>query len=207
MWTWFEWVFAPTNQCCQVSQINSKPNGFAWTSTELFSKSVAILFQTNTHGTWFGLGHAEAEAICVRTSMAKGQNPVPLNIPIPTKIGSKMGGAPTPIWEPIGFDPQPYSLQQTSWRHSGILRVPACLCLTSLCLGLRALYTLTKGHLVESNQNQTTDGFSEAASVLTSPAITGPTKNLKAKNLGNRMAGLAKAGDAKAQALGHEASQ
>ena len=32
----------------------------------------------------------------------------PVNIPIPTKIGSKMGGAPkTPKWDPIGFDPQP----------------------------------------------------------------------------------------------------
>ena len=38
-----------------------------------------------------------------------GQNPVlPVNIPIPTKIGSKMGGAPTPKWDPIGVDPQPY---------------------------------------------------------------------------------------------------
>ena len=34
-----------------------------------------------------------------------GQNPVPpVNIPIPTKIGPKMGGAPTPKWDPIGFD-------------------------------------------------------------------------------------------------------
>ena len=32
----------------------------------------------------------------------------PVNIPIPTKIGSKMGGAATPKWDPIGFDPQPY---------------------------------------------------------------------------------------------------
>ena len=40
--------------------------------------------------------------------MAVGQNPVyPVNIPIPTKIGSKMAGAPTPKWDPIGFDPQP----------------------------------------------------------------------------------------------------
>ena len=34
-----------------------------------------------------------------RNSMAMGQNPVPaVDIPIPTKIGSKMGGAPTPKW-------------------------------------------------------------------------------------------------------------
>ena len=34
------------------------------------------------------------------------KSPVPpVNIPIPTKIGSKMGGAPkTPKWDPIGFD-------------------------------------------------------------------------------------------------------
>ena len=31
----------------------------------------------------------------------------PVNIPIPIKIGSKMGG-PTAKWNPIGFDPQPY---------------------------------------------------------------------------------------------------
>ena len=32
-----------------------------------------------------------------RGDMAMGQNPVPLvNIPIPIKIGSRMGGAPTP---------------------------------------------------------------------------------------------------------------
>ena len=33
-----------------------------------------------------------------------------MNIPIPTKMGSKMGGAPTPKWDPIGFDPA---------RHAG----------------------------------------------------------------------------------------
>ena len=41
--------------------------------------------------------------------MAMGQNPEPpVNIPIPTKIGSKMGGEFTYQWDPIGFDPQPY---------------------------------------------------------------------------------------------------
>ena len=40
-----------------------------------------------------------------RSQMAMSQNPIPpVNIPIPTKIGSKMGGAPTPKWDPIGFD-------------------------------------------------------------------------------------------------------
>ena len=40
--------------------------------------------------------------------MAMGQNPVPpVNIPFPTKIGSKMGGA-APKWDTIDFDPQPY---------------------------------------------------------------------------------------------------
>ena len=45
--------------------------------------------------------------------MATGQKPVsPVNIPIPTKIGSKIGGEFTyqPKWDPIGFDPQPYFL-------------------------------------------------------------------------------------------------
>ena len=32
----------------------------------------------------------------------------PVNIPIPTKIGSRMGGAPIPNWDPIGFQPWPY---------------------------------------------------------------------------------------------------
>ena len=40
--------------------------------------------------------------------MTMRQNPVPpVNIPIATKIGSEMGGAPTPTvptWDPIGFD-------------------------------------------------------------------------------------------------------
>ena len=43
--------------------------------------------------------------------LAMGQNPVPpVNIPISTKIGSKMGGAPapTPKWDPMGFDPWPF---------------------------------------------------------------------------------------------------
>ena len=32
-------------------------------------------------------------------AMGQNQKPVPpVNIPIPTKIGSKMGGAPTPKW-------------------------------------------------------------------------------------------------------------
>ena len=49
------------------------------------------------------------------TDLAMGQTPVPpVNIPIPTKIGSKMGGAPTPKWDP---DPQP------SDHPSGISRV------------------------------------------------------------------------------------
>ena len=30
-----------------------------------------------------------------------------MNIPILTKIGSKMGGTTNPKWDPIGFDPQP----------------------------------------------------------------------------------------------------
>ena len=42
---------------------------------------------------------------------SKARNP-PVNIPIPTKIGSKMGGAPTPKWDPINFDPQPYVHRQ-----------------------------------------------------------------------------------------------
>ena len=41
--------------------------------------------------------------------MAMGQNLgyPPVNIPIPTRIGSKMGGAPIPKWDPIGFEAWP----------------------------------------------------------------------------------------------------
>ena len=54
--------------------------------------------------------------------MAKGQKPVfPVNIPISTQIGSKVGGAPTPKRDPIGFNPQPdgkgSSNQDTSASH------------------------------------------------------------------------------------------
>ena len=34
----------------------------------------------------------------------------PVNIPIPTKRGSRMGGAATPKWDYIGFEPQPVVL-------------------------------------------------------------------------------------------------
>ena len=37
-----------------------------------------------------------------------------MNIPVPTKIGSKMGGAPTPKWDPIGVDPQPFGVPWVS---------------------------------------------------------------------------------------------
>ena len=48
-----------------------------------------------------------------------GQKPVPpVNIPIPTKLGSKMGGAPTPKGDPIGFDPQPHANQEyEKWKE------------------------------------------------------------------------------------------
>ena len=46
------------------------------------------------------------------TYLAMAQNPnrfAPNERPNPTtKVGYKMGGAPTPKWDPIGFDAQPY---------------------------------------------------------------------------------------------------
>ena len=43
------------------------------------------------------------------TQMAMGQTPLPpVNIPILTKIGSKMGGVHLPRNGTIGVDPQPY---------------------------------------------------------------------------------------------------
>ena len=61
--------------------------------------------------------------------MAMGQNPVPpVNIPIPTEITSqfplkstKMGGAPTPKWDPIGFEPQPYKPRMPGAKHPATL--------------------------------------------------------------------------------------
>ena len=53
--------------------------------------------------------------------MATAQNPVfAVNIPIPTRIGSKMGGEVTyqPKWDPIGFDPQPYHFVAPSFVNS-----------------------------------------------------------------------------------------
>ena len=50
----------------------------------------------------------------ILVDMATGQKPVPpVNIPIPTKIGPKIGGEFTyqPKWDPIGCDPRPYFSQ------------------------------------------------------------------------------------------------
>ena len=55
--------------------------------------------------------------------MHVGQNPVPVvNIPIPTRIGSKMDGEFTyqPKWDPIGFEPWPYGW--VSLSRVGLLR-------------------------------------------------------------------------------------
>ena len=64
--------------------------------------------------------------------LAMGQNPnfvPPGNIPTPTKIGSKMGGAPTPKWDPktvlthsqMGFKAlsfwPPRRISASSWRE------------------------------------------------------------------------------------------
>ena len=41
--------------------------------------------------------------------MAVGQTPVPpVSIPIPTNRLKWVVNSPTPKWDPIGFDPQPY---------------------------------------------------------------------------------------------------
>ena len=45
----------------------------------------------------------------------------PVNIPIPTKIGSKMDGefSYQPKWDPIGFDPQPHLQRECKLWNSG----------------------------------------------------------------------------------------
>ena len=45
-----------------------------------------------------------------------GQSPVPpVNIPIPTKIGSKMGGATAPKWDFLGFNHGHMTLSLIHW--------------------------------------------------------------------------------------------
>ena len=65
--------------------------------------------------------------------VAMGQNPVPpVNIPIPTKIPTKMGGAPTPKWDP-----------KTVLTHSHMEVIYHFRCSTSLveAILLRTLYS------------------------------------------------------------------
>ena len=46
--------------------------------------------------------------VCFDVAMGQNPNRTPSEHPNPTtKIPPKMGGAPAPKWEPIGFDPQP----------------------------------------------------------------------------------------------------
>ena len=57
-----------------------------------------------------------------------GQNPVtPVNIPIPTKIGSKMGGAPTPKFDLTSFDPQPFGCAVCGPQDVQVPPVKRCL--------------------------------------------------------------------------------
>ena len=76
------------------------------------------------------------------SQMVMGQNPVPpVKIPIPTKIGSKMGGAPTPKWDPIDVDPQPNEngedmpslLSEDEGTHANLSyqALQACVCVGS----------------------------------------------------------------------------
>ena len=44
----------------------------------------------------------------------------PVNIPIPTKLGSIMGGAPIPKWDPIGCEPWPHDVKPEG-KHTGLL--------------------------------------------------------------------------------------
>ena len=56
---------------------------------------------------FFCLNHGPFWFLIETTHLAMDKNPViPVNIPIPTKIGSEMGGEFTyqPKWDPIGFD-------------------------------------------------------------------------------------------------------
>ena len=59
-------------------------------------------------------------SFCWKMAMGQKSNRTPVNFPIPTKMGSKMGGAPAPKWDPIGFDPQPNQLG-TPLRNNTVL--------------------------------------------------------------------------------------
>ena len=63
--------------------------------------------------------------LCLHLCKAKWPWPVPrVNIPIPTKIGSNLGGAPTPKWDPIDFDHSQMMFALTLAKAAGWIGTP-----------------------------------------------------------------------------------
>ena len=96
-----------TGGCDNVLTVDFWFNGISRGMDELWCSHVglpgagAVPLRLPLHGVPAQrLGERVREKRLVRfPDLAMGQNPVPpVNIPIPTKIGSKMGGAPTPKW-------------------------------------------------------------------------------------------------------------
>ena len=88
---------------------NVDPGLFIWRCVPGFSGNTPILVNKGL------LFPAQQYLRSHHCQMAMGQNPVPpVNIPIPTKIPTQMGGAPTNQNGTIGFDPQP-DVQQPLW--------------------------------------------------------------------------------------------
>ena len=73
--------------------------------------------------TKLGFGIQWVPTLKVHGQMAMGQNPVPpVNIPIPTKIGSKMGGQNGTV----GFDPQPNGMVHGTNEHRRFAQLFDC---------------------------------------------------------------------------------
>ena len=54
---------------------------------------------------------------CFFLNIHISKEPINSDLSIPTKIGSKMAGAPTPKWDPIAFDPQPHGCRGAHLPH------------------------------------------------------------------------------------------
>ena len=106
--------------CVHSGAMNSRPHGFAFARFACSRRRFRGAFDTLTAAfaglprPAFGLWRGPPLLLCIvrvygAAHLARGQNPKPVppvNIRFNPKIGSKMGGAPTPKWDPIGVDPQ-----------------------------------------------------------------------------------------------------
>ena len=100
--------------CSQDSQTREACSSVEWKRAGSTSDASAALSAASQSKTSFQA--RPQEVIWVKTP---SEHPF-----FPTNLGSKMGGAPTPKWDPIGFDPQPYYaiLLASGFRDARTLR-------------------------------------------------------------------------------------